>query len=176
MTIHSPRLPTSGANKIHVEAVLVLKYLRGEKTIEQKNVNLRLDKITASPFRLIIASQSDDEVLMGQQFGVQAGTEVVLLHQGPLLGVKGIAFIDSAGEEIQATVNGSGSSGSLHHTYYHLARKVETCTIRITVPEAVETATVAISLTTGVGFSPAVRRSFVPSPGPGESPGDSAPR
>jgi hypothetical protein len=174
VTIHSPRLPTSGANKIHVEANLVLKYLRGEKTIEQKNVNLKMDRIAATPFPLIIASQSEVEGMVGQQFGREAGTQLVLFHQGPLLGVKGISFIDQAGEEIQATLRGSGSVGSLHQTFYYLAKKVETCTIRMTVPEAVETATVAISMTTGVGFSPAVRRSFVPAPGPGASPGNAA--
>ncbi len=176
VTIHSPRLPANGANKIFVEANLVLKYLRGEKTVEQNNVNLKLDRITASPFPLIIASQSEDDAMMGRQFGMQAGTQVILFHQGPLLGVRRIAFIGPDGNEIQSTVNGSGSSGSLHQTNYHLAKKVETCTIRMTVPEVVETATVAISVNTGVGFPHGVRRSFVPAPGPKGSAGDAASR
>lgn len=88
------------------------------------------------------------------------------------MGVRDIAFLGTDGKPVQARQSGSGSSGSLHQTYYQLASKLETCTLRMTVPEKVETATVAISLTTGLGFSPAVRRSFVPTPNPERPPGD----
>ena len=157
----SPRLPASSATKILLEASLVLKYSRGEKTVEQKNVNLKLDKITAGPHPLVIATQSDAGVMFGRQGGMQAGTQVILYHQGPMLGVKKIAFIGPDGNEIQARVGGSGSSGSLHQTYYQLTGKVETCTIRVVVPEAVETATVAISVNTGVGLTPAAPKARI---------------
>ena len=175
VSIHSPRLPASSATKILLEANLVLKYSRGEKTVEQKNVNLKLDKITAGPYPLIIATQSDAGVMFGRQGGMQAGTQVILYHQGPMLGVKKIAFIGPDGNEIQARISGSGSSGSLHQTYYQLTGKVETCTIRVVVPEVVETATIAISVNSGVGLTPGVRRRLVPPP-TGRAGGDAAPR
>ncbi|MFO0891796.1 MAG: hypothetical protein U0790_21990 [Isosphaeraceae bacterium] len=165
LTLHSPRLPASGAAKILLEADLALKYSRGERFVEQKGVNLRLDKITAGTVPMIVATQSDDQEMMGMQPGGQKGMQVILFHQGPMEGIKNVAFIGPDGAEIQATKGGWGSSGSLHQTHYHLARQVDTCTLRITVPEVVETATLAISVSTGVGFPPGVRRTFVPSRG-----------
>jgi hypothetical protein len=176
VSIHSPHLPASSATKIVLEANLVLKYSRGEKTVEQKNVNLKLDKITAGTNPLIIATQSDAGVMFGRQGGMQAGTQVILYHQGPLLGVKKIAFIGPDGNEIQSRISGSGSSGSLHQTYYQLTGKVETCTIRVVVPDVVETATVAISVNTGVGIFPGVRRKLVSPPRQEGSAGNEPPR
>jgi hypothetical protein len=98
---------------------------------------------------------------------MQPGTQVVLFHQGPQPGIKNLAFIAPDGHEIKATISGSGSSGSLHQTYYRLAEKVDNCTVRATVPDVVETATLSISVNTGVGFPPGVRRSFVPAPDTG---------
>ncbi len=176
VSIHSPRLPASSATKILLEANLVLKYSRGEKTVEQKNVNLKLDKISAGPNPLVIATQSDGGVMFGRQGGMQAGTQVILYHQGPLLGVKKITFIGPDGNEIQSRISGSGSSGSLHQTYYQLTGKVETCTIRVVVPDVVETATIAISVNTGVGIFPGVRRRLVSAPKPGAPAADAAQR
>jgi hypothetical protein len=176
VSIHSPRLPASSATKILLEANLVLKYSRGEKIVEQKNVNLKLDKITAGANPLVIATQSDAGLMFGRQGGMQAGTQVILYHQGPLLGVKKIAFIGPDGNEIQTRQSGSGSSGSLHQTYYQLSGKVETCTIRVVVPDLVETATIAISVNTGVGIFPGVRRRLVSAPKPGGPAADAAPR
>jgi hypothetical protein len=176
VSIHTARLPASSATKILLEANLVLKYSRGEKTIEQKNVNLKLDKITAGPNPLVIATQSDAGLMFGRQGGMQPGTQVILYHQGPMLGVKKIAFIGPDGNEIQTRISGSGSSGSLHQTYYQLTGKVETCTIRVVVPDVVETATVAISVNTGVGLTPGVRRKLVSPPRPEGSAGNEPPR
>ena len=36
-----------------------MRYARGEKTVEHKNVNLKLDKLAAGPYALIVASQDD---------------------------------------------------------------------------------------------------------------------
>jgi len=102
---------------------------------------------------------------MGFRARGQDGTQVILFHQGPQGGIKNLAFIGPDGNEIKATISGSGYSGTLHHTYYHLAQKVEKCTLRITVPEVPETATLAVSVVTGVGFPPGVRRAFVPPTG-----------
>ncbi len=162
VTIHSPRLPASTATKITLEANLVVKYSSGERTVEQKNVDLKMDKITASPVPLVIARQQDPNMMIQRMGGAQNGTQVILFYQGDLLGIRKIAFIDADGNEIQAMNSGGGSNGSLNQSYYRLARKVDTCTVRVTVPEKIETVTVAISLTAGVGFLPAVRRSLVP--------------
>jgi hypothetical protein len=176
VTVHSARLPATSSNKILLEANLVLRYMHGEKTIEQKNVNLKLDKITAGPIPLIVASQSFDEAMMGRRPNIQPGTQVIIYHQGPMIGVRKLEFIDADGNEIKATASGSGSNGSIQQTYYQLEGKVETCTVRFTVPDVIEKATVAISLTTGVGFPPGVRRSFVPTPAPHGSTDDEPPR
>jgi hypothetical protein len=177
VTVHSRQLPASSANKILLDANLVLKYSRGERTVEQKNVNLKLDKITVGPFPMIIATSSDARMMMmGRQAGVQDAIQVMLFHQGPLQGIKKVAFIGPDDNEIQSMPSGSGSNGYLQQTYYRLTGKHETCTVRITVPEVVEMMTVAISVTTGVGFPPGVRRTIVPTASPERSAADGAPR
>jgi hypothetical protein len=178
VTVHSPHLPSSSSSKILLEANLVLKYMRGEKIIEQKNVNLKLDKITAGPVPLVIASQSGNEamMMMGRQPGFQAAMQVTVFHQGPQLGVRKLAFIGPDGNEIKSRPSGGGSSGTIHHANYQLEGKFDTCTVQITVPDVIESATVAISVNTGLGFPPGVRRRFVPAPGPGASAGDAPPR
>jgi hypothetical protein len=125
---------------------------------------------------MIIATQSDARMMMGRQAGMQDFTQVMLFHQGPLQGIKKVAFIGPDDNEIQSMPSGSGSNGNLQQTYYRLTGKHETCTVRITVPDLVERMTVAISVTTGVGFPPGVRRTIVPTPSPERSAVDGAPR
>jgi hypothetical protein len=85
--------------------------------------------------------------------------QVILFHQGPLeREIRKVAFIGPDGEEIQARASGSGQSGSVHQAYYTLTRKVETCTVRLTVPERIETVTLSVAIDTGVGFPPGARR------------------
>ena len=161
--VHSPHLPASGASKVFLEANLVLKYHRGDKTFEQKNVNVKLDKVTAGPVPLLIVTDLDAAARMKHQPDVPGFTQVIVFHQGSALDVQKLAFIGPDGNPIQATLSGGGSSGSMHQTYYRLAGKVETCTIRVSVPE-VETATLAITVNTGLGFPPGVRRGFISAP------------
>jgi hypothetical protein len=174
--VRSPRLPAGGATKILLEANLVLKYSSGERTIEQKNVDLNMDKITAAPVPMMIARQQDPGFMVQRVPGMPAGTQVALFYQGNLIGLKKIAFVDADGNEIQATNAGGGSNGWLYQTYYRLARNVETCTLRITIPEKIETATVAVSVTTGVGFAAGVRRSLVPAPRQEATSGNAVPK
>ena len=162
ITVHSPRLPAGGANRLLLEAVLVVRYGRGEKTIEQKNVDLKLDKLTVGPIPLVVMSQD----AAGQGIKQRSGTQVTLLHQGPLREIKKVAFIGPDGEEIPARGNGLGQSGSVHNTSFLLARKVETCTVRLTVPETIETVHMAVAINTGIGFPPFVSRRILPAPEP----------
>ena len=141
-------------------------------TFEQKNVNLKLDKFTAGPYSLVVMGQDDSNRNIGQA----GGTQVILFHQGPLRDVKKIAFIGPDGQEIQARVSGSGQSGSVHHTYYSLAKKVETCTIRITGPESVETVSMAVEINTGIGVPAGARRRILPAPDPRPTAADAPPR
>jgi hypothetical protein len=172
ITVHSPRLPAGGANRILVEVVLAVRYAKGEKTVEQKDVNLKLDKLTAGPYGVVVMSQDD----ANQGFRQGGGTQVILFHQGPLRDVKKIAFIGPDGQEIRATASGSGQSGSTYQTYYSLAKKVETCTIRLTVPETIETVHMAVAINTGIGFPAGARRRILPAPGPQPTATGAAPR
>jgi len=99
-----------------------------------------------------------------------------LYHQGPLREIKKVSFIRPDGEEIQAMASGSGQSGSVHQAYYSLARRVETCTIRLTVPETNETVTMAVAIDTGVGFPPGLHRRILPAPVPRRTVIGAAPR
>src|SRR5262249_46218482 len=76
VTVHSPRLPAGGANRLALEAVLVVRYSRGEKTFEQKDVNLKLDKLAAGPNSLVVMSQEE----ANRGFGQGAGMQVILFH------------------------------------------------------------------------------------------------
>ena len=172
ITVHSPRLPAGGANRLLLEAVLVVRYGRGEKTIEQKNVDLKVDKVTVGPIPLVVMSQDE----AGQGMMQRSGTQVTLLHLGPLREIKKVAFIGPDGEEIPTRSGGWGQSGSVHHTSYSLARKVETCTVRLTVPETVETVHMAVAINTGIGFPPFVSRRILPAPEPRPAVTGAAPR
>ena len=117
---------------------------------------------------------SQDDANRG--FGQAGGTQVTLFHQGPLRDVKKVAFIGPDGQEIQARPSGSGQSGTTYHTYYSLAKKLETCTIRLTVPETIETVNMEVAINTGIGFPAGARRRILPAPGPQRAATDAAPR
>jgi hypothetical protein len=172
VTVHSPRFPAGGANRLLLEAVLVVRYGRGEKTIEQKNVNLKVDKLTVGPIPLVVMRQDGT----GQGMMQRDTTQVTLFHQGPLREIKKVAFIGPDGAEIPTNGSGWGQSGSIHQTSYSLARNVETCTIRLTVPETVETVNMAIAINTGIGFPPFVSRRILPAPEPRPTVTGAAPR
>jgi hypothetical protein len=102
--------------------------------------------------------------------------QVTLLHQappreirkiqGPLRWIKKVAFIGSDGAGIPANVTSWGGRGSIDHTTYSLARNVESCTIRLTVPETVEMVNMAVSTATRIGFPPFASRRILPAPEP----------
>jgi hypothetical protein len=160
VTVHSPQFPATGANGLRLEAELVMKYARGSKTVEQKNVNLKFDTITVGPVPLVVMTQVDDNGGMVQRDGMQ----VTIIHQGQLREITKVAFIGADGEEIQTNGTGSGQNGSIHTASYHLVKRVETCTIRLTVPDKIETVTLAVTINTGLGFPPGVRRRIVTPP------------
>jgi hypothetical protein len=154
VTVHSPHFPAGGANRLLLEADLVMRFGQGEKTVEQKNVNLKFDTITVGPSPLIIMTQEP-----GDGIGRANGMQVILFHQGPVeREIKKVAFIGPDGKEIQTQASGSGQSGSVYQAYYSLASRVETCTIRLTVPERIETASLSVVIETGIGFPPGARR------------------
>jgi hypothetical protein len=154
VTVHSPHLPAGGANRVSLEADLVMRLGHGEKTVEQKNVSLKADTITVGPSLLIVMTQEPVDGV-GQGNGMQ----VILFHQGPIQrDIKKVAFIGPDGSEIQARASGSGQSGSVHQAHYSLTRQVETCTVRLTVPERIETVTLSVAIDTGIGFPPGARR------------------
>jgi hypothetical protein len=172
VTVHSPRLPAGGANRLLLEAILVVRYARGERTVEQKNVNLKLDKLTAGPYSFVVMSQDDSN----RGFAQGGGTLVSLFHQGPLRDIKKVAFIGPDGQEIAARASGGGQTGSAYHTNYLLSKKVETCTIRLTAPETIETMNMAVGINTGIGFPPFVSRRTLPAPEPRPTVTGAAPR
>ena len=150
-----------------------MRYGRGEKVVEQKNVNLKADKLTVGPVPMLVMIQ--DRGFMGP--GQRNPTQVAFFHLGPLREIKKIAFFESDGQEIKSTQSGSGQNGSNNfQEYYSLDKSVETCTIRFTVPEKIETVTTAVSINTGIGFPPFVRRRVVAAPAQGQQVKGPAPR
>jgi hypothetical protein len=129
-----------------------------EKTVEQTNVNLKLDTITVGPSPLVVMTQQPSDG-MGRGQVQNTGTQINLFHQGPLTReIRRVAFIDPDGAEIPSRSSGTGQTGSVHQRYYSLTRKVETCTVRLTVPDNIETVTLSFAIDTGVGFPPGARR------------------
>jgi hypothetical protein len=162
VTVHSPHFPASGANRLSLEADLVIKFGHGERKVEQKNVNLKGDTIRVGPSPLVVMSQDPSDGA-----GQQNGTQVTLFHHGPIQReIKKVAFIGPDDAEIQTRAGGGGSTGSIHLLHYTFAQKVETCTVRLTVPETVETVTFSVAIDTGVGFPPGARRRSLKTPEP----------
>jgi hypothetical protein len=171
ITVHSPLLPANGASRLLLEAELVMKYGRGEKVVELKNVDLKADKIAAGPVRMLVMIQDRGRGGMGQP----NGTQVAFHHTGPVPELRKLAFFGADGEEIKSMPSGSGWNGSNYQEYFSLDKRVESCTIKLTVPEKIETVTTAVSINTGIGFPPFVRRKVVPASGDRQA-GGSAPR
>ena len=131
-----------------------MRFGYGQKTVEQKNVNLKIDTIAVGPSPLIVMAQEPIDGI-----GQDNGTQVILFHHGPIQrDIKNVAFIGPDGTEIQTRGSGSGQSGSVYQAHYFLTRKVQTCTVRLTLPERIETVTLSVSIDTGVGFPPGARR------------------
>lgn len=162
ITVHSPRFPASGANRLLLDARLVMRYGHGEKVVEQRNVDLKADKITVGPIPMLVMKQDLDVVGRGDR----NRTQVSLHHVGPLREIRKIAFLGQDGQEIKSTQSGSGQSGNSFQEHYTLEQAVDTCTIRLTIPETIETVTTAVSIETGIGFPPFVRRKVVPAQAP----------
>ena len=135
------------------------EYLRDEIL---KNLNLKLDKLTAGLYSIVVMSQDDSN----RGFAQGGGTQVILFHQCSPRDIKKVAFIGPDGQEIAANVSGTGQSGSVYQTYYTLSKKVETCTIRLTAPETIETVNMAVGINTGIGFPPFVSRRILSAPEP----------
>ena len=105
ITIHSPLFPAIGANRLLLDAELVMRYGRGERVVEQKNVNLKADKIAAGPgFPMLVMIQ--DRGFAGP--GQQNPTQLAFFHLGPLREIKKIAFFEADGQEIKANPERSG--------------------------------------------------------------------
>ena len=67
VTVHSPLFPASGANRLLLDAELVVRYGRGEKVVEQKDVNLKADKLTVGPIPMLVMKQDPGFMGPGQQ-------------------------------------------------------------------------------------------------------------
>ena len=149
-----------------------MRYGRGERTVEQKNVSLKADKLTVGPIPLVVMSQDG----AGQGMIPREGTQVTLFHHQTLAEIRKVVFIGPDGEEIPTNGSGHGNNGSIYMTNYSLAKKVETCTIRLTVPETIETVHMAVAINTGVGFPPFASRRIIPAPEPRRTPTGAARR
>jgi hypothetical protein len=107
---------------------------------------------------------------------MQSGTQVSLFHHEPLREIRKVAFIGPDGEEIQTRGSGGGQSGNIHITSYSLEKKLDTCTIRLTVPETIETVRMAVAINTGIGFPPFATRRILSAPEPRTTPASAAPQ
>jgi hypothetical protein len=154
LTVHSPHFPADGANRLLLEADVVMRLGHGEKTVEQKNVNLKGDMITVGPSPLIVMTQDPVDGI-----GQDGGTQVILFHRGPIQrDIKKVAFIGPDGKEFQTQGSGHGQSGSIHQEHYNLTSRVETCTVRLTVHEKIERVMLSFAIETGIGFPRGARR------------------
>jgi hypothetical protein len=118
VTVHSPHLPAGGANRLSLEADIVMRFGHGEKSVEQKNVNLKVDTITVGPSPLLVMTQ---EPVDGT--GQNNAMQVILFHQGSIQrDIKKVEFIGPDGNEIPTRGSGSGQSGSVHMAYYSLTK------------------------------------------------------
>jgi hypothetical protein len=111
---------------------------------------------------------ADATIIMSQdgagQATMQSGVQVSLFHLEPQRDIRKVAFIGPDGEEIQTRGSGGGESGNIHQTSYSLEKKLETCTVRLTVPETIETVRMAVAINTGVGFPAFATRRWLMAP------------
>ena len=157
VTVHSPHFPAGGANRLSLEADLVMRFGHGEKTVEQKNVNLKLDTITVGPSPLVVMMQEPSG-------GMGEGGSRTPACRSSFF-IKAPSSVRSGRSPLSIPTVRRSSRGAavpdkaVRFTRRLLAhRKVETCTVRLTVPEKIETVTLSFAIDTGVGFPPGARR------------------
>lgn len=146
----SDRTPASGAARIAVKGKLVLLCGAGEKTAEQKDLDLKDgSKLTAGPVPMTIGDVGDSEYGdMKMQFELK--------FEQDDSAIKEMVFLDAAGNEIEHEYMGSSSFGFGDKKSYTrtmgLAKKVASVTVKVTYFEKIEPLEVPLDLAVGVGF------------------------
>ena len=158
--VKGPGLPTPGASKIALKGTLVFSCGGGEKTDEQKDVPLKDGtKFNAGPVPMT--------VILGKNpgagnFGFPArpaapsGSEFTLRIEMPPTAIKSVAFLGADGKEIpiRASMSWSLNPGeaTATETSYTLDRKVNKVTVKVRHVDHLETLSVPVNTTVGVGF------------------------
>ncbi len=148
-SISGPGTPASGAKEILVKGKIVVELGGGEKTAEQKDVELRIgSEIKAGPAPMIISK-------LGKGWG-KWKFQIELETGSAYKAIKKIAFFDEAGKEIESNKSGWSSSGSKekkkYNLTYNLLKMVNKVTVKITYFSKLEKIAVPIDRKIGVGL------------------------
>jgi len=147
--IRSQSTPATGAKELKIRARLVLRCGGEVKTAEAKDVALNKGaKIAAGPVPMEISKVSKGRG--------EAKLEITLKSSTSFDAIKSLTFIAPEGKVIKHRKTGSGRSGFgdkyTYERFYSLYEEVKTVSIRIEYYDKIETLTVPIKLTTGVGM------------------------
>ncbi len=158
--VRGPGLPTPGASKIRLKGTLAFSCGAGEKTDEQKDVPLTDGtRFNAGPVPMTVIFRKNPGA---GNFGFPArpaapqGSEFTLRIEMPPTAIKSVAFFDADGKgiPIRASMSWSlnPSEATATETSYTLDRKLDKVTIKVRHVDRLETLTVPVDTTVGVGF------------------------
>jgi hypothetical protein len=150
LTLHTDRLPASGANRITLESTLVFVDA-GDLTTSDVAAPLTLGaKFTLAGVEMKVAALSeieDSETVVRQ---------IELQSSKPLDALQSMVMKDAEGNEIVCEEMGSGSMGMFGKTtysyYYGLGKAVDAATITATYYARMGTVEVPLKLSAGVGL------------------------
>lgn len=149
--ITSKRVPAAGAKELHLKAAIVLRCGSAVKSAEVKGLALKKGSaLAAGSLKMAVKNVQDGG------WGGDAKMTVELTSRQPLTPIRKLTFLAPDGKEIKHRRQGSGSSSlgrtTTYTTSYALSRKVQTVTVRIEYYSKVQTLTIPVDVTTGLGL------------------------
>ncbi|MGC6486369.1 MAG: hypothetical protein ACON4Z_01880 [Planctomycetota bacterium] len=149
LEIRTKGLPAKKAGRIELEAEVAMRSASGSERKEQTVKLKKGAKITCGPVPMFFSSVDESD------FGDSAVTVQVSANE-PMDAVKEIEFLDAAGAPMKTESMGSSSFGfggkKTYSRAFGLPQKPAKVTVRLTYFAKVETVTVPIKLSLGMGL------------------------
>lgn len=152
---HAPKRPLSDSASLRIEGKIALRYGKGTKTNEHKNIPLDgKGKFVVAGQTITVKKSPQKPFQMNFPGSNQTAmkTAVTLSSKSPLDSFFSIVFYDAKGKEIEFRESMSGSMNGEYMENYDLAEEVDSVSIEIEEYETIETVEYPVAQTISLGF------------------------
>lgn len=149
----APNRPAPGSKTVRVEGMLVLRYGKGSKTSEHKNIPLDgKGKFSVAGETITVVKSKNKPFNFPGSNRPEMKQTITLSSKKPLDSFFSITFYDSKGKEIEFNQSMNGSMNDTFFENYDLAVEVDSLSIEVEEYETIETVKIPVSQTVGLGF------------------------